>query len=143
MASRAMLFTLWRMLKGEQLVNANDGDGDDAMDEVDNPFCLLPREVMVKIVNCFFKWSTFGGKATDLRALIMFSSCDKYLQNLICKEFAFLWQDIDLSSSNALTDDPSNALTDPQLHALLERINAKQVVRNLRLSATVGLQALV
>lgn len=63
----------------------------------------------------------------DNSALIKLSGCDKYLQNLICNEFSFLWEDFQIH--DWLCD-----ISDSQLHAFLVRVNAVTVTINLNLS---------
>ena len=91
---------------------------------LDNPFSALPRVIMVNIVN-LLRPAHYMNRY-DNRTLITLSSCDKYLQNLICKDLSFLWEDICLWYGRS-------ALTDSQLHSFLERVNAARVTRSLHL----------
>ena len=112
------------------------GDGeteknkDDPSSEIleTNPFAALPLEIMKKIT-FYLRYDVSGnndGNKVDPRALLQLASCDKFLQNLICNEFSHLWQDLDLGVGQ-------ETMTDSQLHAFLERINAKNVTQKLGL----------
>ena len=98
-------------------------DGTDK--SIGNPFLALPRDIMVHIMNLLQIRDGTGN--VDNRTLILFSSCDQYLQNLICNEYSFLWENI------SFTNPSLQKLTDSQLHGFLERVNAASVTKSLNL----------
>lgn len=133
--------TIPKKLKIAHLDDEDDTDGKEA----DNMSALekLPRPMMEKVLAYVHDGRYYLQCASvrshrdsgirhyrrlhaGFRGLISLSICNKYLGNLVCKEFPFLWENLDLISLYP-------EILDSQLHAFLVRINACKVTRYLNL----------
>ena len=97
--------------------------------DFDNPFAVLPRPIMVHILeflnDCSLEKKIPRTKyRRNLQGLIRLASCDKYMENLIYKGCPFLWEIINLAGV-------AKSVTDSQLASLLDRTNAVSVTRRL------------
>lgn len=114
---------------------------DDITSTISNPFMLLPCETMKKIVDCLRGDSSLNvGSHQAIPALVALASSDHYLNRVVYTQFPYIWQCLDLCDHVHLTDS--------RLHVFLERIQAVQTVRVLRLNGClclsgVGLAPLV
>lgn len=104
--------------------------------EADHVFATLPRPVLNRILS-FVHFGQYtdpdlGGTVylsnalydAGLRGLVSLASSDKFLQHLVYKKCTFLWEDLDFSYILKLTD--------ARLHTFLNRVNAAQVSRCVR-----------
>jgi len=103
----------------------------------DHVFAALPQPVLTRILSFLHfgpyvdpdpQGSIFRSNASydaGFQGLVSLASSDKFLQHLVYKKCTFLWEDLELSYMPKLID--------AQLHTFLERINAVQVTRCIRL----------